>query len=243
MGEARRKNSTWGSPEEKNTAEEIDPADPNGDNWNYTEGSTNYSQVNGTEGNGTGNQIQEGGKYPDTEDLDRSGFLDKTNAYFTKSFPLDPDQFSFEESEYLAGETKKDGIPTGWRLYRIPLSHFQQVNEVEWNEIRSLRLVWSGVEDNNTLQIAKMDLVGNEWQELGIALSSSESFDLTNADSVFSIAVINTEDNADYVPPRGVEGEYDPINEIQSKEQSLVLKFTDLLGGYKAAAKKTLYKI
>ncbi|SVD52753.1 uncharacterized protein METZ01_LOCUS405607, partial [marine metagenome] len=99
---------------DKNTAEEIDPADPNGDNWNYSEGSTNYSQVNGTEGNGTGNQIQEGGKYPDTEDLDRSGFLDKTNAYFTKSFPLDPNQFSPEELEYLAGETEKDGTPTGW---------------------------------------------------------------------------------------------------------------------------------
>jgi hypothetical protein len=52
-----------------------------------------------------------------------------------------------------------------------------------------------------------------------------------------------TEDTADYIPPKGVKGEYDPINDIQSKEQSLVLKFSNLEGGYKAAAKKTLYTI
>jgi len=229
---------TYNSPgqNEINTAEEINPDDPNNDNWNYSEGSTNYSQVNGTEGNGTGSQIQEGGKYPDTEDLDRSGFLDKTDAYFTKTFPLDPEVFTEEEEDYLAGETEKDGMYTGWRLYRIPLIHFENINTVEWNEIRSLRLVWTGVENENTLQIAKMELVGNEWQELGIAPDSQ-----TGADSVFSIAIVNTEDNADYIPPKGVKGEYDPINEIQSKEQSLVLKFSNLEGGYKAAAKKTLY--
>ena len=234
---------TYNSPgqNEINTAEEINPDDPNNDNWNYSEGSTNYSQVNGTEGNGTGSQIQEGGKYPDTEDLDRSGFLDKTDAYFTKTFPLDPEVFTEEEEDYLAGETEKDGMYTGWRLYRIPLIHFENINTVEWNEIRSLRLVWTGVENENTLQIAKMELVGNEWQELGIAPDSSSTFGQTGADSVFSIAIVNTEDNADYIPPKGVKGEYDPINEIQSKEQSLVLKFSNLEGGYKAAAKKTLY--
>ena len=35
-------------------------------------------------------------------------------------------------------------------------------------------------------------------------------------------------DNADYVPPKGVKGEYDRINQIESKEQSLALKFTNL---------------
>jgi len=224
--------------------EDIDAeaeGDMNGDNWSYSEGSTDYSHVNGTEGNGTGTQIQEGGKYPDTEDLDRSGFLDKTDAYFTKSFHLDPEVFTEEEEDYLAGETEKDGMYTGWRLYRIPLSHFEKINDVEWNEIRSLRLVWTEVEESSTLQIAKMELVGNEWQELGIAPDSSSTFNQTGADSIFSIAIVNTEDNADYIPPRGVRGEYDPINEIQSKEQSLVLKFSNLEGGYKAAAKKTLY--
>jgi hypothetical protein len=89
-----------------NSSSDVDPEDPNGDNWLYEAGSLDYSKVNGTESNGTGSKIQEGGKYPDTEDLDRSTFLDKTNDYFSSSFML-------TDTTYLAGTTEKDGIPTG----------------------------------------------------------------------------------------------------------------------------------
>ena len=51
-----------------NASSDVDSSDPNGDDWNYSEGSSNYEKVNGTEGNGTGERIQTGGKYPDTED-------------------------------------------------------------------------------------------------------------------------------------------------------------------------------
>ena len=85
--------------------------------------------------------------------------------------------------------------------------------------------------------------MGNEWQELGIALDSSNTFTKENADSVFSIAVINTEDNDNYTPPEGVKGEYDRLNDIRSKEQSLVMKFTDLPMNYSGAAMKSLMKI
>ena len=67
-----------------NVGNDIDPNDPNGDNWNYNEGSNDYKSINGTEGNAL-----DAGRYPDTEDLDRTGFLDKANDYFTKTFTLD----------------------------------------------------------------------------------------------------------------------------------------------------------
>mgnify|MGYP007000092765 CR=1 len=67
-----------------NNSFDVDIQDPNGDNWSYDEGSNDYSKVNGTEGNGTGSKIQTGGKYPDSEDLDKSGYLDRANNYFTK---------------------------------------------------------------------------------------------------------------------------------------------------------------
>jgi len=213
--------------------------DPNGDNWSYSEGSSNYSYVNGTEGNGTGAQIQEGGKYPDTEDLDRSGFIDKTNDYFSKTVSLEPNH---PDTVYLGGETEKNGVSTGWRLYRIPLSHFTKVSNIEWNEIRYLRLIRSGLDnESDKLLIARIELVGNEWQELGVSKISEESYEKN--DSTFSIAVINTEDNADYIPPKGVKGEYDRINEIQSKEQSLVLKFDSLQVNQKGAAQKNLISL
>ena len=65
-----------------NVADDIDPNDPNSDNWNYDEGTNDYKRINGTEGNAL-----DAGRYPDTEDLDRTGFLDRINVeliwYFT----------------------------------------------------------------------------------------------------------------------------------------------------------------
>ena len=78
-----------------------------------------HRKINGTESNGTGSRIQEGGKYPDTEDLDRSTFLDKTNDYFSSNFLL-------TDTTYLAGITKNNTGPTGWRLFRVPLSDFKK---------------------------------------------------------------------------------------------------------------------
>ena len=98
----------------------------------------------------------------------------------------------------------------------------------------------------STLQIAKMEIVGNEWQEMGIVgpdTSEQRFFTGTRIDDTepqFQIAVINTEDNADYIPPKGVKGEYDRINEIQGKEQSLVLKFSNLPAQHTGIAPKDI---
>ena len=112
----------------------------------------------------------------------------------------------------------------------------------EWNEIKFCRIRLSDT-TQTWIQVAKIELVGNEWQELGIASDSSEVYSKTNSDSVFAISVINTEDNANYKPPKGVKGEYDRINEIRSKEQSLVLKFDNLAPKQKGAALKTLLNL
>ena len=231
-----------------NISEDVDVSDPNGDNWDYEPGG-DPSKINGTESNGTGSRIQEGGKYPDTEDLDRSTFLDKTNDYFSSNFLL-------TDTTYLAGITKNNTGPTGWRLFRVPLSDFKKVQNIEWNEIRYVRLSITGLnplEGFQSLKIAKMEIVGNEWQELGIVspdtTSSSSMFRISqnlldsDDESQFQVAVINNEDNADYVPPKGVKGEYDRINQIESKEQSLALKFTNLPAKHTGIAQKTLYTL
>ena len=214
-----------------NASSDVDPNDPNSDDWSYSEGSSDYEKVNGTEGNGTGDRIQTGGKYPDTEDLDKSGFLDRTNDYFTKTISLD-------DSTYVAGSTEVDGIKTGWKLIRVPLSHFDKIQDISLSEIKSVRLVVSGVTEETQLEIAKIELVGNAWQELGTSLVNTDSYAVE--DSTFIVSVINDEDNPNYVPPKGVFGEYDQINQIRSKEQSLVLQFENLDPNYKGAAKKIL---
>jgi len=205
--------------------------DPNGDNWKAENNTNNYPEINGTQGNGGTSR----GTYPDTEDLDGSGFLDKTNNYFTKTFPLD-------RSKYFVEETKTDdGEPTGWQKFQIPLTHFEKVNNVDWSEIRYMRLVWSGMDSTAALGIAKIELVGNAWQEIGTAQIDSESYN--NADSTFSISVVNTDENPSYTPPDGVRGEYNPLYGTRSKEQSLVLNFDKLPANSKGAAKKTLFAL
>ena len=239
-----------------NSGGDVDPEDPNGDNWDYEAGSSDYSKANGTESNGTGSRIQEGGKYPDTEDLDRSTFLDKANDYFSTNFML-------TDTTYLAGVTEKDGQPTGWKLFRVPLSEFNRVKNIEWNEIRYVRLSVTGLDSiQRQLQVAKMEIVGNEWQEMGIITEGINRGEIPSVDKdlpgkldpvftededdeypTFQVAVINTEDNADYIPPKGVKGEYDRLNEIRSKEQSLVLKFNNLPTKHTGIAQKTLYTL
>ena len=98
----------------------------------------------------------------------------------------------------------------------------------------------SNISEPTKIYIAKIELVGNEWQELGIAADSISKFSKENADSIFTISVINTDDNANYRPPEGVKGEFDRINQIRSKEQSLVLKFDQLPGRASGAAMKSL---
>ena len=163
-----------------NTATDVNPEDPNGDNWEYSEGSNDYSKINGTE-----NNALDAGRYPDTEDLDRTGFLDRTNNYFTKSFSL-------KDTTYLEGETQLNGIPTGWRLFRIPLTDFDVSNvgeDREWNNINHLRIGLSNVSQKTYVEVAKIELVGNEWQELGVALDSTSKFIKENADSIFAVSV------------------------------------------------------
>ncbi|MDG2287982.1 MAG: cell surface protein SprA [Candidatus Marinimicrobia bacterium] len=214
-----------------NASSDVDVNDPNNDNWDYSEGSSDYTKVNGTEGNGTGDKIQAGGKYPDSEDLDQSGFLDRSNDYFTKTISLD-------DSTYVAGSTIVNGLETGWKLIRIPLSHFSKVQDISLSEIKHVRLVVSGIDKPSQIEIAKMELVGNAWEEMGTSFVDQEDYAVQ--DSTFLVTVVNDEDNPNYIPPKGVFGEYDQINKIRSKEQSLVLKFDNLNPNIKGAAKKIL---
>ena len=118
------------------------------------------------------------------------------------------------------------------------MSHFDKVQDISLSEIKYVRLVVSGINQPTKLEIAKIELVGNAWQELGTSLASQDSYAVQ--DSTFIVSVINDEDNPNYIPPTGVFGEYDQINQIRSKEQSLVLQFDDLDPNYKGAAKKIL---
>ena len=206
----------------------------------------NYRQINGSEGN----LVIEGGTYPNTEDLNNDGALDTRNAYFTMDVDLTTD-------DYVAGRTKfSDGLETGWKLIRIPLVDFVATGDnpelALWSQVKFSRLWMDEVpEGGAALQIATVDIVGNDWQERGV-FSEYERLETSVTDSLhgsLNVIVINTEDNpsrynADLgpgsysAPPAGVEGILDPITQLRSKEQSLVIRADDLEPGYTVVADK-----
>ncbi|MBT5078035.1 MAG: cell surface protein SprA, partial [Candidatus Marinimicrobia bacterium] len=205
----------------------ISGTDPNGDNWNYSEGSNDYSNINGLEGNGKAM----GSRYPDTEDLDKDHSLDSVNDYFTMS--IKPNDEVSDPSSNIVTETESGGVPTGWKLFRLPLSKFEKRGEelVEWTDVRNMRL-WVESENNSLsagaqsiLKIAKLEIVGNEWEELGEIASDSLYLSEFAIDSTFTIEVINTDENPEYSKPSGVVQETDSYSGITLKEQSLVMSF------------------
>jgi len=206
--------------------------DPHSDNWDWENGSPQYRRINGTEGNSR----DVNGLYPDTEDRNSNYVLDVRNDYFTIDFFLDA---SLDEEEFFESETKN-----GWKLYRVPLSEFERYDvegDVNWETIKACRLWIDDITTEDTVSIAKVELVGNEWQELGVAINEDSSF--VEQEETFAITVINTEDNPDqYTAPKGVQGEYDRINEIRAKEQSLVLKINDFGPGLDTGSVAGAYK-
>jgi len=221
--------------------------DPNNDNWSFSEsvaeGSNKYKNINGTEGNGSSDRPLEGARYPDTEDINRDGNFDSKDDYFTSSFDLS--EFSEDWQKYNAGYNITN--MGKWRLYRIPLNEFKKAREngvITWDTIKFIRLTLSGNSVKDNIKIAKAEIVANQWQELGVKQQNLSSYD--EADSSFAVTIINTEDNIEYarsVEEIGVRGEYDQLNGIQLKEQSLVLKFSQLLPGSEGAAQKNIMEL
>jgi len=220
----------------------IPASQPNADPYDIWAAPQNsnppFSQIDGTEGNGEA----QGAKYPDTEDLDGSGSLNYPNDYFTYSFDL-----SDSLNPYINGSTSK-----GWKLYRIPIRAYDPQlvvgkPDTSFQEIYYARFWLNDLPQDglpHAISIATFDFVGNEWEESGVAASQDSPFVID--DSLFSITVYNTEENAEppqsYTPPPGVSGIQDRITKAVSKEQSLVMLLRKLDPGARAEANKQLYE-
>ncbi len=208
--------------------------DDGDDDWQYSSDNRyDYRRINGTEGNA---DDPDAGRRPDTEDLDRSGYLEAENGYF---------QFSVDLSSNM--NEVPDTESNGWRLYRIALRDtvnapwFQQKGpaEVDWQSIKFARLWLTGVTTSTLVQIASLEIVGNKWEELGVA--SLDSLSQVGSEESFDLAVKNTHENEDYRSPPGVTPEKDQATNIPKREQSLVLRFSNLKPDHYGAAERVLY--
>lgn len=204
------------------------PAVPSHDDWSYTVANhDDYSHINGTEGNAD----DENGRYPDTEDLDDDNFLDLSDNFFRFGFEFNS---ATDDLRYIAGGQEN---PSGWRLYRIPLSDtLQSVGVPNWTQIQYARIWMTGFTSEAKVSIATVELAGNDWRET-VQVDSGGNRDY------ISVAVVNTHENLEYDSPPGVLGEVDPITNVRSKEQSLSLVVHGLPPQDPAWVTRTLYTV
>lgn len=215
------------------------PGDDPNDDWSYTSGGANYEHINGTEGN----LNDEGGRFPDTEDLNQNGSLDQRNDYFEFGFDLDK---TSPDAELIAGGLGLDADKDyGWRMYRLPLAAPDTViGNPQWTNIEYVRIWVDGApQDTMWTQIAQVNLVGSEWKERGMAFADLDTtnYDAKN-DTTVRVTVVNTYDNPDYTPPPGVAGETDQITKVVRREQALVLRVKDLPPGANGIAQKSFFQ-
>ncbi len=197
------------------------------DNWQAYSGGTNqYNYINGTQGSAN-DEI----RVPDTEDLDNNNTLNQANRFFRYRFRMNNAEDSLK---YIVGGQDNEN---GWRLIRIPKEDiFTQVGDPDFSHIKYIRVFFTGCSRFMRMEVAQIELVGNEWLETPV-------WDPTRQDSVIYVesSTINTHDNPeDYEQPPGVEGEIDPVTDIRSKEQSLVLQVIEMPTAGEGMLVKTL---
>ncbi len=205
---------------------------PSYDDWEYSTGSESYDRINGTENN----ERDPSGRLPDTEDMNANGSLDMRNDYFEYTFSLEKNH---PDTAFIAGGQDNE---YGWRMYRIPLNEYtKRVGEPDMSRIEYARIWIDSCSSTTFLSIAEINLVGNDWKEMGVAMNDQSPYDPKN-DSTVVAAVTNTHDNDDYIQPPGVRGVIDRIYRIEAKEQSLVMKINNLAPGASGILRKTFFQ-
>jgi len=214
----------------------TNPQEKFDDDWSYTFKSDDYNNINGTEGNGSGGKI-DGVLIPDTEDINRNGVLDTRNDYFEYTFTLGRSHSDFD-SLVVGGQDNT----FGWRLYRIPIDRAKKKGNPDLTRIEFARIWVEGLDVGEQVEIASINLTGNDWKELGVS-SNLDSADFKKRSGTIEISVINTDENKEtYEPPReGLQIE-DRITGAKQREQSLAFKYENIAPEEAAAIQKSFMK-
>ncbi|HTK69930.1 MAG TPA: cell surface protein SprA [Candidatus Eisenbacteria bacterium] len=219
--------------------------DPNHDDYHFESGAKilDYSQINGTEGNGEGVQNAR----PDTEDLNRDGFPQFQNNYFSATIDLsDSTYVAVDVAHDYAGQSFPDGnqiaLDNGWRMFRVPLipEIFKRVGAADWQNVQHIRIWVNGVSSSTAAEVHKyqiggIELVGNRW------LAQAIPPDKEARGLALGVGVRNNKDDSGapyfYQAPFAVQNTQGGT--ASRKEQSLALHHFNLVNGDTLIAFKT----
>ena len=201
------------------------PGDDGDDDYSFSYGSDDYTEINGTEGN----------ERLDTEDLNGNWYLDSDSKYWELSFDL-------SDTTYLIQDNSEIDADNHWRLYRIPLDEALSVGGMtDWTVVKSARLWVEGLPvGGDPIMIGGVDVVGSQWEPDrirdidGVIVPEDEL-----GDESFRVTSKNTKEDLDYDPPfdPGVDND----TNLPKREQSLVLLFDELGSGHSASARQIFY--
>ena len=209
--------------------------DPALDNWRYTN-PNNYDRVNGTQNS---NLDPDRLGRPDTEDINRNGYLDRSNNYVSYVINLSPNA---PDSVYVEGgdaDPATWGRSDSWRLYRLPLTDVaERVGTPDLSLVESVRIWVTGAPDTSVFQvsIASIQVVGNQWREKPVEVGG-----VALPPETVRVSVRNTFENVGvYEPPPGVKLVRDRVTNLTQQEQSLALTFSQLPPGVEGVAFRNL---
>ncbi len=174
--------------------------------------------------NGTQNNINfEGGRRPDTEDLNRSNNVRNPNDYFQYEISLDT-----LDNPYIVG-TGRDG----WHQYKIPLSEFRKLyGNAVFTNVQFARMWLTDLTDTVRLNIYDINLTGNQWVKAN------------KQDTTYNITTVSIEENSQiYVSPVGGDILRQTIRgqnnvDTKSNEASLSIQVFNLTNGVRKTARK-----
>ena len=195
--------------------------DPDHDDYHYTTGTTDYSNINKTEKNG----VDDPNARPDTEDLNLDNVLNTDNDYYEATLDLsDTTYVAVNVARDYPGNSKvKDD--NGWRLFRVPIDStaFHAVGRPSWQDVKHARLWVDGMTGPTNLQIGGVELVGSRW--LPTPLTDSQK----SRGVGFDVKVRNNKDDPGYTAPFAVSNAVG--SNATRREQSLALTYAGLQAG------------
>jgi len=146
--------------------------------------------------NATSNPIgTEGNRRLDDEDLDQNGFS-RNDDYFQYTVSLNDSAFF-------------SPLYNNWKLIRVPLmdtilrnrANFQQVNLPKWEDIRIVRIWFSGFSVSDTFDIYSMVFAGSRWRNAKIVRLDTIAGPPVDSSEKVQVASISQKTDPNYVSP------------------------------------------
>nr|MBS0036570.1 cell surface protein SprA [Saprospiraceae bacterium] len=207
---------------------------------------TRYKRFNNPEGNSPisqpGQRISNAyTNFPDSEDVNRDGSMNRTESYFDYQIPINHDgNNGLEWNEYITDTVVNPGNQV-WYRFKVPIDQYdEKVGGIQdFRSIKFIRMYMTGFESPITLRFASLDLTRNQWRRVTRPLENAEPSPNLPEDNEFDISVVNIEEHSSrspfrYIIPPGITRERNYQSTFANaflNEQSLALNICNLENG------------